>query len=108
MGSPASKATAAGLVVPSLVLSFHSYLWPPDPLGALWPCCFVPARSVPPLWWPPTRASRGLGTFLWPFDAFVGLTSAAGIAAARDDAVVAQDFWWQPEPGSGRASRPLQ
>ena len=45
---------------------------------------------------------------MWPFDAFVGLTSAAGIAAARDDAVAAQDFWWQPEPGSGRASRPLQ
>ena len=75
--------------MPSFVLSFHSYLWPPLPLGALWPCCFVPALNVPPLWWPPTLSSNGFGTFLWPFDAFVGLTSAAGIVAARDEAVAA-------------------
>ena len=43
------KVTAAGEVVPSFVRSFHSYLWPPEPLGALWPCCFVPALKVPPL-----------------------------------------------------------
>ena len=31
--------------MPSLVLSFHSCLWPPEPLGALCPCCFVPAAQ---------------------------------------------------------------